>query len=126
MKIPIGIHSRKEIVETTALIDSGAEGQFLDSTFVDIHQIPTKPLRRPIQVLNVDGTPNSEGEISRFAWRFITIGEELIPVYFLVTSLGRETAILGLPWLRRINPKIDWEKRTLDIPKQNPRSLSFA
>jgi len=31
----------------------------------------------------------------------------------LVTRLGQEKAILGLPWLRKINPDIDWSKGTL-------------
>jgi len=31
----------------------------------------------------------------------------------LVTGLGQEKAILGLPWLRKINPNIDWSKGML-------------
>ena len=28
---------------------------------------------------------------------------------------GRDNLILGLPWLNKINPKIDWEKRSIEI-----------
>ena len=35
---------------------------------------------------------------------------------FLVTELGQESVILGLPWLRKENPEVDWEKGRLSIP----------
>ena len=34
---------------------------------------------------------------------------------FLVTELGSVDAILGLPWLQRHNPAIDWPSRTLTM-----------
>jgi hypothetical protein len=33
----------------------------------------------------------------------------------LVTSLGKESIILGLPWLQHTNPKIDWRSGRMDI-----------
>ena len=35
----------------------------------------------------------------------------------LVTNIGNEDIILGLPWLQKTNPKIDWTTRTLQINK---------
>jgi hypothetical protein len=34
---------------------------------------------------------------------------------FLVTTLGGEDIILRLPWLRTINPKIDWAQDLIAI-----------
>ena len=34
---------------------------------------------------------------------------------FLVTDIGKEDMILGLPWLKQYNPVIDWDKGTMDI-----------
>ena len=34
---------------------------------------------------------------------------------FLVTNLGGEDVILGLPWLRKTNPQVDWEKGRLSV-----------
>ena len=36
---------------------------------------------------------------------------------FLVTELGAEYVILGLPWLREMNPQVDWEKGRIVVPK---------
>ena len=34
---------------------------------------------------------------------------------FLVTNLGGEDVILGLPWLQETNPQVDWEKGHLSV-----------
>jgi hypothetical protein len=38
------------------------------------------------------------------------------PTNFLVTDLGSEDIILGLPWLRKVNPTIDWDFGEIEIP----------
>ncbi|KAI5115593.1 hypothetical protein M0805_001632 [Coniferiporia weirii] len=40
-----------------------------------------------------------------------------MPTTFKVTSLGKEDIILGLPWLKRINPVINWLDGTITIAK---------
>ncbi|EIW73735.1 hypothetical protein CONPUDRAFT_25325, partial [Coniophora puteana RWD-64-598 SS2] len=54
-------------METTAMVDSGATALFLDQLFVDQHKISTFPLRSPIRITNIDGSPNRAGNISHFA-----------------------------------------------------------
>jgi hypothetical protein len=43
------------------------------------------------------------------------IGESAKWQQFLVTELGPEDLVLGLPWLRNINPEIKWTKGTMKI-----------
>ena len=45
-------------IETKALLDTGAGGKFIDQNFVRNQKIKTKNLEHPIEVFNVDGTPN--------------------------------------------------------------------
>ncbi|KAJ3925024.1 MAG: hypothetical protein NXY57DRAFT_968546 [Lentinula lateritia] len=35
---------------------------------------------------------------------------------FLVTNIGSENIILGLPWLRKVNPDINWRDGQIQIP----------
>jgi hypothetical protein len=49
---------QKKSIETTTLLDTGAEGKFIDQNFVQNQKIETKELKYPIEVFNVDGTPN--------------------------------------------------------------------
>ena len=116
MHIHVALQGRK-IVETQALIDSGAGGQFIDKNFVLRHDIRTKPIKDPISVFNVDGTPNKNPQITRYADIAISTGGEPTTERLLVTSLGKESIILGFPWLQHTNPKIDWKSGRMDIPR---------
>ena len=52
------------VVETKALIDSGAGGLFIDKDFIKKLRAP---LTKPIPVINVNGTSNKNGIITQFA-----------------------------------------------------------
>jgi hypothetical protein len=41
---------QKKIVETTTLLDTGAEGKFIDQNFIQNQKIETKELKYPIKV----------------------------------------------------------------------------
>jgi len=43
---------------------------------------------------------------------------------FLVAPLGSNQMILGMPWLQRVNPDIDWKKRTLTYRIPSSPSIS--
>jgi Retroviral aspartyl protease len=60
-------------VKTTVLLDTGAGGKFIDQNFVRNQKIETKELKYPIEVFNVDGTPNKRGTIMKYTWLDITI-----------------------------------------------------
>jgi hypothetical protein len=117
--IPISMSGQRENIdekiEIKALIDSGAGGTFLDQKFATANRMELIPLLKPIRVFNVDGTKNKEGTITHCTWKKIWIDDKELDIRFLITGLGKETAILGLPWLKQYNPRIDWEKGTLDI-----------
>jgi hypothetical protein len=34
----------------------------------------------------------------------------------MIVSLGRRQIILGMPWLKAQNPRIDWQANTLSLP----------
>ena len=61
----------KKIIETKALIDSGAQGIFMDGRFAKKHQLPLLRLNKEIQVSNVDESLNKNGPI-RFYPRLLT------------------------------------------------------
>ena len=70
------------------------------------HGIETTPWPKPILVRNVDGTENKNGTITQTAID-LTIDGKMKRTRFFVTGLGKETAILGLPWVQENNPKIN-------------------
>ena len=72
-------------------------------------------LRRQIPLYNIDGSRNRAGSIEEFARLRMKIGEHEEEVELLITDLGPEDVVLGLPWLRKVNPAIDWAKGVMKI-----------
>ncbi|ESK83158.1 hypothetical protein Moror_14995 [Moniliophthora roreri MCA 2997] len=78
-----------------------------------------------IKVFNVDGTPNKSAWITKSVTATYTVGAKRLTDTFLISGLGSEEVILGLPWLRKYNPRVDWntgrtafpEKRHIKIPR---------
>ena len=100
------------------MVDSGATALFIDRKFVTDNWIPTFPLKKSIKVRNIDGTENTAGRIERCARMKMEIEGYDEWTDFLVTDIGSESVILGLPWLKRLNPRIDWKRGKLHIPEE--------
>ena len=124
MQIPIQLiepsHTLKA-VDTRALIDSGASISCLD-WFIRKHSLPTTRLQKPIYARNADNTINSKGVIRFTSTLFLNIEGITRKVTFHVISLGNENVILGLPWLKDVNPTINWDQRTLSIEESLDQS----
>jgi hypothetical protein len=82
-----------------------------------IHGTRTFPLQRPIGIFTIDGTKNQAGQITHFTHARLAVDGHKRWTDFLVTDIGQEGLILGLPWLRKENPEVDWERGQLSIPK---------
>ena len=89
------------------LLDSEAGGVFIDENFAKKQGYPLIPLHQLIKCKNVNGTPNKLGTINHVMTLWLDVHRRKLQSWFLVTGLGQEKVILGLPWLRKINPNID-------------------
>jgi hypothetical protein len=70
-------------------------------------------LKYPIEVFNVDETPNKRGTIMRYTWLDLMINKQTRTHNLLVTGLGKQKIILGYPWFKQTNPDINWKEFTL-------------
>jgi hypothetical protein len=61
----------------------------------------------------VDGTENKQGTIQYYIDLDIQVNGKTNTERFLITGLGNQKIILGLPWLREHNPEINWKEGTL-------------
>ena len=100
------------------MIDSGATALFLDHSFIVKNNISLTPLRQPIDLYNIDGSSNQAGRITHFAHLKLTLDGFDEWTDFLATNLGGENVILGLPWLRKVNPHINWQQGQIHIPSR--------
>ncbi|KAL0150648.1 hypothetical protein M9458_054065, partial [Cirrhinus mrigala] len=100
-------------ISTTALIDSGAAGNFIDESFAKSCNLPLVACGSRVAMAALDGRPLGSGTVQ-------AITEEL---ELQTTSLHTEKLrlftihspnhpiILGLPWLEKHNPVISWTKK---------------
>ena len=109
--IPIKVETIKNTEEISALINCGAKGLCIDKSIS--HKWRRSILQSLIPVRNVDGTFNESGAIRERC--LITFTIRIMTEWFYITMLGDQDLILGLPWLEKQNPIIDWAKKTLEF-----------
>ena len=63
MTFPITLQGKNKIIDTSALIDSGATGNFMDLQLLSRDNFVLVRLPTPILAYNVDGTTNQKGTI---------------------------------------------------------------
>jgi len=108
VKIGLKQEEEEEGVVTEALLDSGATRLVMSEEFARKHKFRRTELERLVHVRNVDGTFNYVGPIVD------TVEAEIFfKGYKERTSIDvmrgqKWSVILGMPWLRRHNPEINW------------------
>jgi len=92
-----------------ALLDSGATGLVISSEFARKQGFKLKKLERPMQVRNVDGSFNKEGPIENTVEVNIYYQGHRERTEIDVIEGQKWSVILGMLWLARHNPEIDWK-----------------
>jgi hypothetical protein len=90
-----------------ALLDSGAAGNLISRDFVVEGNIPTRKKEKPVQVVlaNKDTSVRLDYETVELE---VVVGDHVEIMSFEVMPSLSFPLILGLPWLLRHNPRIDW------------------
>ncbi len=108
--VPVTLKTESEIFNITAMIDSGAAGNFMSVDFAHKNSIPLIRCLSPLAVEAVDGRPLGSGKITHLTSRLTLVTgalhQEIIQFYIISTL--HAPIILGLPWLRKHNPSISW------------------
>jgi len=63
MQIDIQITYIRKEIDAEAVLDSGAEGVYCNTSFIRKHGLPTYNIELPVYPRNVDGTLNKQGAI---------------------------------------------------------------
>lgn len=93
-----------------ALLDSGADGNFLDITLAHKLKVPVIPLTQPISVNDLGGQALSSVTHSTGPVSLTTSGYQLEEVHFLFIDSPLAPVVLGHPWLKLHNPHINWQQ----------------
>jgi len=120
MKVGLEKLENHEGVAVKALLDSGATGLFMDTTFAREKGFKMERMKNPLLVKNVDGTVNVGGAITHQVECNMFFKGHVERVRMDVCNLGKTEVILGMPWLAAHNPEIDWEKGEVKMTRCPP------
>jgi len=109
VKIGLKQEEEEEGVVIEALLDSGATGLVISEEFARKHRFKRTKLERLVYVRNVDGTLNYVGPIVDTVEVEIFFKGHKERTSINVIGGQKWSVILGMPWLRRHNPEIDWK-----------------
>ena len=103
------------LVKTSAMVDSGATGNFVDANLAETLGLPTVKKGEPEPVQAVDGKPLTSGPITENTGPISMEVEDHKMIHrediqFNIIDAPQYGFILGLPWLTLHNPSIDWKK----------------
>uniref|UniRef100_A0A4W5RP12 ribonuclease H n=1 Tax=Hucho hucho TaxID=62062 RepID=A0A4W5RP12_9TELE len=113
--LPVRLRWATHTHDTQALLDSGAEGNFMDFKLAHRLQIPITSLTHKISVnaLNGQELPNishTTGPIT-----LITSGNHTETLSFLLMDSPLAPLVLGHPWLTQHNPRVDWGRNSISM-----------
>ena len=111
-------------VNTTMIIDSGAQINCIDWAFIWWNRIPTRPLANPFHIHNIDQTSNIICQYEAVVC--VQLGNVTQKIHFYIINGGKENAILGNPWLEAVNPTINWKKGIVTIPSSKDQTLVLS
>ena len=115
MKVGLEKLKNHKGVVVRALLDSGATGLFMDTTFAQEKGFKMEKLKKPLLVRNVDGMINAEGAITYQVEYNMFFKGHVERARIDICNLGKTEMILGMLWLAAHNLEIDWEKGEVKI-----------
>ena len=95
-------------------------GNFTDICLLFLNHFLLICLPDPIITYNVDGTKNQKETICWKAKTILTLEDHSDPIKLMMLRLSKPRVILGMPWLKKWNPKIDWNCLSMTLPS-SPR-----
>uniref|UniRef100_A0A3P9KG57 ribonuclease H n=1 Tax=Oryzias latipes TaxID=8090 RepID=A0A3P9KG57_ORYLA len=106
--VPVKICNQSKILETKALIDSGAEHSLMDQSLVRELSLPVEVLDNAVNAAGLGGK-----QLSRITKRtgpvlVFTSGNHREYLHFFITQCPQTPLILGFSWLQKHNPCLDW------------------
>ena len=127
ISIPIVLKTIRgnETVATKVLLNTAAEGLFMDKNYTEEHNIVLQKLPNPNTPSNVDGTLNHAGEITHFTWIQAKIDKRILLEKLWMTNLGSTDVIFRFPWFKENNPQIVWKTGRVQLPKADLETTSL-
>jgi len=120
MKVGLEKLENHKGIAVKVLLDSGATGLFMDTTFAREKGFRMEKMKNSLLVKNVDKIVNIGGAIMHQVECNMFFKGHVERVRMDVCNLEKTEVILGMPWLAAHNPEIDWEKGEVKMTRCPP------
>jgi hypothetical protein len=110
--------------DATMLVDSGASDNFISTAYIDNSNIQSTRSAKDNVVMLADGRQHVCNQVVKDA--LINVGAYSDKLDLRAIPLEKFDVVLGMPWLTKLNPTIDWKTRTVrvDVHKSNHDSYT--
>jgi hypothetical protein len=102
------IYGRSAVI----LLDSGSSTEFVSADFVHRHKLTTFPTIPERHVRMADGSKQTSS--GRLEHAPLHMNGHNYAINFTVLPLSQFDAVIGMSWMQRYKPKIDWDKLTFE------------
>lgn len=102
------------------MVDSGATISFMHQSLAQKHDLPLVPQRLSISLAN--GSTHTSENATRIVLQ--SSPDHFEVQSFQLITLGSYPLILGMDWLKKHNPHIDWLKKSIYLPCSNKCTYS--
>jgi hypothetical protein len=121
LRLRIPLELTKSRMSVLALLDSGATGNFMDKAFATRLGLALKKKNMPTSISLADGTVVRD-HITEEVTIPIAIQHHMEEATFDIGSFPKNPVILGMPWLTRHNPAMDFRNKILTFVPQYCKS----
>jgi transposase InsO family protein len=107
-------------VDVRALLDSGATSSFIDHQFCQEHSVPLQKKEKPENIYLIDGNKHSAGKVI-YETKPLTLKighNHQETIKFNVSQFPETPVILGLSWLKKNNPDVDWVNHHINLASE--------
>ncbi|KAL0147031.1 hypothetical protein M9458_057555 [Cirrhinus mrigala] len=111
--LPVRLRWQRLDLHCTALLDSGAEGNFMDFSFARHNHVPLLPLTSSIAVHALNGQTLPTITTITEPITLTVSGNHRESISFYILDSPHAPVVLGHPWLIKHNPWIDWQLRSV-------------
>ena len=112
LKTPISING----VRTVAIVDSGASGIFISAKLVEKSGLTTRKKADSYELSVVDGSQLDRVDKETQPLP-VAIQQHHETITFDIVTMAGHDVVLGMPWLKKHNPNIDWETRGMKFER---------
>lgn len=106
--LPVHLQWLGSSASCAALVDSGAEGNFIDETWALEQGIPLADLHDPTPLFALDGSSLPMVQRKTLPLTLTVSGNHRETIDFLIFRSPYTPVVLGHPWLVLHNPQINW------------------